>query len=264
MASGSSVIGAARWLRDVASWRAFLGHTMLYTTSSVVARFASGQPLSQVLMQGWCAGVVRQVGMNIEVRGLEHLRHAGGLVLVANHLSALDIPAIGSQLAVDYRWVAKSTLFRMPFLGWHLWASGHIPVDRRKAGNLDRMQAMVRDVFASGGAVLFFAEGTRSRDGALQEFKHGAFATAVTEQVPVVPLVIDGTQRLLTKGSIRFPRGVDTRIQLRVLAPIRPDADDDRELDERIDGLRAEVRAAMVAALDEMRGEPGAAEKAWR
>ncbi len=262
MASGSSIVGAARWLRDAASWRAFLGHTMLYTSSSVVARFVSGQPLSQVLMQGWCAGVARQVGMNIEAQGLERLQTAGACVLVANHLSALDIPAIGSQLAIDYRWVAKSTLFKMPFLGWHLWASGHIPVDRRKAGNLERMQAMVRDVFETGGAVLFFAEGTRSRDGALQMFKNGAFATAVTEGVPVMPIVVDGTQRLLTKGSIRFPRGVDTRIRLRVLPAVEAPADG--EFDARVDALRDQVRTTMVAALDDMRGEPGAAEKPWR
>jgi 1-acyl-sn-glycerol-3-phosphate acyltransferase len=248
--------GAGRWTLDVLTWRAFLGHTVVYCSGSVLARFAVGQPLSQKLMRGWCAGVVRQVGMRIESDGLERLQ-GPPRVLVSNHLSALDIPVIGSQLPIDYRWVAKSTLFRMPFLGWHLWASGHIPVDRRRLGNLDRMQAQVRDVLSVGGSVLFFAEGTRSRDGALQRFKNGAFATAVAESVPVQPIVVDGTEKLLVKGSIRFPEAPDRPVRLRVLDPVVPDAGEPGAVAE---DLRDRVRAAMVDALDELRGGTGRAE----
>lgn len=248
--------------RDVLSWRRFFGHTVVYCSTSVAARFVTGQKTSQRLMHGWCAGVVRQVGIDIVAEGLGRIEPGQPRVIVANHLSALDIPVIGTLLeAIDYRWVAKRSLFHMPFIGWHLWASGHIPVDRAKGGNLQRMQAQVRDVFAHGGSVLFFAEGTRSRDGALQRFKNGAFAVAVRENVPVQPLVLDGTERLMAKGSIAFPKAGEKRVRVRVLEPLAPSADDGRSFHARVADLRDRSRRVMVTALDQLRGTPGAAER---
>lgn len=247
--------------RDVLSWRRFLAHTVVYCSTSVAARFTVGQKTSQKLMKGWCAGVVRQVGIDILAEGTERMVPGHPRVIVANHLSALDIPVIGAVMDIDYRWVAKRSLFFMPFIGWHLWASGHISIDRKRAGNLERMQARVRETFDEGGSVVFFAEGTRSRDGALQKFKNGAFATAVTEGVPVLPLVVDGTERLLTKGSIAFPTAGEKKVRLRVLDAIAPDPASSGEFAPRVKSLRDRTRRAMVEALDEMRGGPGMAER---
>jgi 1-acyl-sn-glycerol-3-phosphate acyltransferase len=255
----SQLVRIGRTTRDVLSWRRFIAHTMFYCTSSTVSRFFVGKRFPQKLMREWCAGVVRQVGIVIDAEDLDLLPRDTPRVLVVNHLSALDIPVIGSQMTCDYRWVAKRSLFRMPFIGWHLWACGHIPVDRKRVGNLNRMNERIRDVLAEGGSVLFFAEGTRSRDGALGRFKNGAFATAVREGVPVVPIVIDGTERLLTKGSIAFPRGQQKVVRMRVLREIVPQAEG--EFDDRVDDLRTRTRAAMVSVLDEWRGATGAAER---
>jgi 1-acyl-sn-glycerol-3-phosphate acyltransferase len=247
--------------RDLMSWRRFFAHTVVYCSTSVAARFTVGQKTSQKLMKGWCAGVVRQVGIDILAEGTERLVPGEPRVIVANHLSALDIPVIGAVMDIDYRWVAKKSLFFMPFIGWHLWASGHISIDRKRAGNLERMRARVRDVFDEGGSLLFFAEGTRSRDGALQKFKNGAFATAVTEGVPVLPLVVDGTERLLVKGSIAFPNAGEKKVRIRVLDPIEPMGEGGGEFAACVVDLRNRTRRAMVAALDGMRGGPGLAER---
>lgn len=248
--------------RDILSWRRFLAHTVVYCSTSVAARFTVGQTTSQKLMKGWCTGVVRQVGIDILAEGLERLVPGQPSVIVANHLSALDIPVIGAVMDIDYRWVAKRSLFFMPFIGWHLWASGHLSIDRKRAGNLERMQARVREVLDSGGSVVFFAEGTRSRDGALQKFKNGAFATAVNEGVPVVPLVVDGTERLLVKGSIAFPKAGEKKVRIRVLDALEPAGEGAGEFAARVVDLRRRTRQAMVAALDELRGGPGMAERA--
>jgi 1-acyl-sn-glycerol-3-phosphate acyltransferase len=255
----SQLVRIGRTTKDVLSWRRFIAQTMFYCTSSTVSRFFVGKRLPQKLMRNWCAAVAREVGIVIEAEDLDLLPSDSPRVLVVNHLSALDIPVLGSQMTCDYRWVAKASLFRLPFIGWHLWACGHIPVDRKRAGNLNRMNERIRGVLAEGGSVLFFAEGTRSRDGALGRFKNGAFASAVREGVPVVPIVIDGTERLLTKGSIAFPRGQQKHVRMRVLPELAPTAEG--EFDDRVDELRERTRAAMVKVLDDWRGAAGAAER---
>ncbi|MCA9653007.1 MAG: 1-acyl-sn-glycerol-3-phosphate acyltransferase, partial [Myxococcales bacterium] len=190
---------------------------MVWCSSSVVARALTGPKLSQTIMRKWCEGIVRDVGIEVVAEGLEKIAGSPSII-VANHASLLDIPVAGSLLGdIDYRWVAKKQLFRLPLVGWHLWACGHIAVDRKSGGNLERMQQQVEQVLAQGASVLFFPEGTRSPDGALEQFRAGAFACAVRAGVPVLPIVLDGTEKLLTKGSLQFPRGSNKRVRVRVL-----------------------------------------------
>ena len=250
--------------RTVMSWRGFIGLCLVYCSSSVVARWLTGPKLSQIIMRRWCEGIVRDVGIEIVAQGVEKV--AGRpCVIVANHASLLDIPVIGSLLDIDYRWVAKKQLFYVPLVGWHLWACGHIPVDRKRAGNLERMQQMVEAVLAGGGSVVFFPEGTRSPDGGLKAFRSGAFACAVEAGAPVLPIVVDGTHELLVKGSLEFPRGANRRVRVRVLDRIEvPQSSAPKGSDEHtaaVESVRDEVRRRMVDALDELRGGPGRAEQ---
>lgn len=244
--------------RTVLSWRRFIGRCLVYCPSSVVARALTGPKLPQSIMRRWCQSIVRDVGIDIEAEGLERIRGRPS-VIVANHCSLLDIPVIGSLLDMDYRWVAKKQLFRVPLVGWHLWACGHIPVDRGKGGNLERMQRQIEQVLSEGGSVVFFAEGTRSSDGAMQRFRAGAFIAAVEAGVPVLPIVVDGTEQLLVKGSLQFPRATNKRVRVRVLD--RVEAPAQGELRARAEQLRDRTRARMVEGLDALRGGPGRAEQ---
>ncbi|MCA9708008.1 MAG: 1-acyl-sn-glycerol-3-phosphate acyltransferase, partial [Myxococcales bacterium] len=235
----------------VMSWRRFIGLCLVWCPSSVVTRALTGPKLPQTIMRRWCEGIVRDVGIEIVAEGLEKIAGRPS-VIVANHCSLLDIPVLGSVLDIDYRWVAKRQLFRVPLVGWHLWACGHIAVDRAKGGNLSRMQEQIERVLEAGGSVVFFAEGTRSPDGALQPFRGGAFISAVAAGVPVLPIVLEGTEQLMVKGSLKFPRGSNKRVRVRVLDRIEaPPADDPRQ---RADALRDLTRARMVEALDALRG----------
>ncbi len=253
-----TLIKIADGARVAMSWRRFIGMSLVYCPTSVVARALTGPRVPQGMLRHWCQNIVRQVEIDIAPEGLERVAGEPSII-VANHASLLDIPVIGSQLRLDYRWVAKRSLFRVPLIGWHLWACGHIAIDRKKGGNLERVQQQVEQVLAQGGSVLFFPEGTRSPDGALRAFKAGAFASAVRAGVPVLPIVADGTEKLLVKGSLRFPQGAHKRVRLRVLPRVPvPPGDDDQA---RIDALRDEVRRRMVEALDDLRGHPGAAER---
>lgn len=248
--------------RTVLSWRRFIGLCLLWCPTSVVARGLTGPRLSQGIMKRWCEGIVRDVGIDIVAEDLHKLAGPPS-VIVVNHASVLDIPVIGSLIGeIDYRWVAKKSLFRVPLVGWHLWACGHIPVDRSRGGNLSRMQERVEQVLGEGGSVVFFPEGTRSPDGALEGFRAGAFISAVQAGVPVLPIVLDGTHSLMVKGSLELPRSTHKRVRVRVLDRVElPTAGDAKD---RAEALRDEARRRMVAALDELRGGAGRAEQASR
>lgn len=120
----------------------------------------------------------------------------------------MDIPILFVCLPVEFRFVAKRSLFNIPFLGWHLWRSGHIPVERgqpqKAVKSLDKAAERIR----AGTAVVLFPEGHRNRqDGTLGPFKKGSFYLAVRAGVPVVPVTISGSRAVLKPDSLHIRPG---------------------------------------------------------
>ena len=169
-------------------------------------------------------------------------------VVVSNHFSQADPPII-ARVPWEMKWVAKAELFRIPIAGWLLRLSGDISVDRSDK----RSRAEVLDTAASylqrACSVMFFPEGTRSRDGRVRQFSDGAFRLAIKEGVPVLPIAIDGTHRALPKNSIWFDPDVED-IRVKVLAPVDTDG---HTLDEAR-ALQRTVRARIIAQIAEWRG----------
>jgi 1-acyl-sn-glycerol-3-phosphate acyltransferase len=145
-----------------------------------------------------------------EVSGREHVPREGGVLLIANHESFLDIPLIGTSLLHRHvTFVARESLARSRFLAWFLAGCRAILV-RRGASDRTALAAMVARLRA-GGAVAIFPEGTRSPDGRVHAFLGGAVFAAQRARVPVVPVGISGTREVLPKGR-RFPRRARLRI----------------------------------------------------
>lgn len=250
---------ATQWLSAAVSWRRIVGLIMGATTVSTVGGLG-GERVPQAVTRWWSDQVMRELGVELVAEGLDKAAAASPCIIVVNHCSQLDIPVVGAVLEVDYRWVAKKELFHIAFIGWHLSACGHIPVDRQKGGNFDRMNAKIDSVLGRGLSVLFFPEGTRSRSGAMKPFHSGAFNVAVRTGVPILPVVVDGTERLLEKGSIRYPGRGAKRVQVRVLDPIEAaPPQPGQSFTDRVARLKERTRNSMVTALDELRGTPGAA-----
>ena len=128
-------------------------------------------------------------------------------VFVANHQSQFDIPALALAMPSDFRMVAKRELLYIPIFGWALWLAGFVFVDRanREAAvkSLDRAVRKIK----KGTSIVVFAEGTRSRDGALLPFKKGGFVLALQAGVPIVPVSIRGGHDILPKGRLRMRPG---------------------------------------------------------
>jgi 1-acyl-sn-glycerol-3-phosphate acyltransferase len=168
-------------------------------------------------------------------------------VVVSNHQSNADIPVI-SRLPWEMKWVAKVELFRLPIVGWLLRLAGDIAVDRGDSESRSRVLVAARRYLRARCSVMFFPEGTRSRDGRVRSFAPGAFRLAIDAGVPVLPLAVDGTRDALPKHGWKFGSAIDAR--LRVLPPVPTNG---LKIDDA-DELRDRVRASIIAQIAAWRG----------
>ena len=173
--------------------------------------------LAHRLSTFWLKGVIRCAGVEIEVRGLEFLKPERSYVFAANHQSQFDIPVLGVVLPFQIRWLAKESLFRIPFFGWALRATGYIPIDRSNPRRgLKSLEAAAQKV-KEGFSVVIFPEGTRSPDGRLLPFKTGGFVLAIKSGQPVVPIAICGTRQIMPRGRLWVTPG---KVRVKIHQPI--------------------------------------------
>ncbi len=170
-------------------------------------------------------------------------------VVVSNHLSNADIPLI-SRLPWEMKWVGKKSLFDMPIVGWMMTWAGDIPVDRRDTKSRANVLKRATWYLKRKCSVIFFPEGTRSKDGVLLRWADGPFRLAIENGVPILPLAVDGTRDALQKNDWKF--GVADAIRLRVLDPISTDGLTSADAPE----LRQRVRRIVGEQLAEWRGVP--------
>ena len=180
----------------------------------------------------------------VRLEGREHGLAATPCVYVSNHQSMVDILAAFAT-RLPYLWVSKVENFYVPFLGWNMWLSGYVPLRRGNIASIRRMLRRCEASLRAGASLFVFPEGTRSPDGELKSFYRGAFWVAARYRVPVVPVIIEGTARVLPKRSFRI---VPQEVTVRVLPPVHPG--DFGWNDRR---LRDHVHEAMRAALAEIR-----------
>jgi len=168
-------------------------------------------------------------------------------VVVSNHQSLGDIAVI-SRLPWEMKWVAKAELWRLPVVKWLLKMSGDIPVDRRDPHSRASVISRARHYLRHRCSVMFFPEGTRSKDARVRRFQTGAFRLAIDAGAPVLPVAVDGTSEAIPKHGWRFGQQIVARV--RVLPPV-PTAG---RAPEEAAALAEEVRQLIVAQLAAWRG----------
>ncbi len=154
----------------------------------------------------------------VTVTGREHIRKNVPYVMVANHQSLLDILVL-FRLFRHFKWVSKVENFRVPCIGWNMTLNGYVPLRRGDTKSILEMMRLCDDAIAAGNPVMMFPEGTRSVDGKLRPFKHGAFTLALRNRVPILPIVVEGTGNALPKAGFVLKRGRHD-ITVRVLPEI--------------------------------------------
>jgi 1-acyl-sn-glycerol-3-phosphate acyltransferase len=197
-------------------------------------------------------------GTTLEVHGLEHVDVTQPYVVVANHESDWDpIVIFGALRRLPMRVVVKDQITRIPILGQALLLSGNVRVVRSdSAGDASRLRAGMADRDPEV-SILFYAEGTRSRDGSLRPFKKGAFATALDANLPVLPVGTAGTFHIWPPVTLRVRRG---RAVVEIGEPIAVAGRDPLDRDGLRDACHDAVRELRARARQRLRtagGDPG-------
>ena len=185
----------------------------------------------------WCARtwsrlILRTTGVTVEVSGLDRLERGRTYVFVANHQSIYDIPILFWSLPFQLRIIAKESLGRFPFLGWHLRRTGHLLVNRSRPDRA--IFAWASALTSRGLSLIVFPEGTRSRNGRVGRFKGGSFHLALEAGLPVVPLSVVGSRHVMLKGRLATYPG---HVRLVVHPPIQTTGmagDDSRTFAEQV------------------------------
>jgi 1-acyl-sn-glycerol-3-phosphate acyltransferase len=216
--------------------------TIVCATLAILAALLtrSGRPID-VMGRIWCRLIVVLCGIRIDVEGLEHLERGRSYILVSNHLSNFDIWCTAAVVPFWVHFVAKKELLRVPFFGQALALSNHIVIDRQNPESaIERINTAVART-PEGICILFYAEGTRSPDGKVHEFKKGGVTLGIRTGLPLVPMSISGTRKFLPKRCVVIRPGGGVKIVFD-----RPIETKGLELEVR-DELNARVRERVVA-----------------
>ncbi|MBO5720332.1 MAG: 1-acyl-sn-glycerol-3-phosphate acyltransferase [Bacteroidales bacterium] len=170
----------------------------------------------------WARAVCALSFVRIEVKGRENIDPKQSYVFVANHQGAFDIFLIYGYLKHNFKWVMKHTLRKVPMVGKACEAAKHIFVDRTNPKAIKRTIEEAKATLQGGMSVVIFPEGTRSADGKMKKFKRGAFQLAVDLNIPVVPLTINGSYKIMPKSTFLIYPG---KLTLQIHKPIMPPAE---------------------------------------
>jgi 1-acyl-sn-glycerol-3-phosphate acyltransferase len=166
-------------------------------------------------------------------------------VILSNHESFVDMLLL-SHLPWEMKWLSKETVFKIPLVGWLMTMAGDVRLIRGNKESIVEAMKDCSDRLGKRTSVMLFPEGTRTRDGSLGQFKDGAFRLAIEHQVPILPMVVNGTREALQAGSWKMNV---TDAEVRVMEPISTTG---LTLDD-VPELRERVRNIIAAELEAMR-----------
>jgi 1-acyl-sn-glycerol-3-phosphate acyltransferase len=222
-----------------------LATVVMGTLSTLASLFDPSGNRSHAIARLWSRILLLVGGMKVHVEGLEKVVPGAGYVIASNHLSLMDTPLVMAHIPLQFRFLAKRGLFKIPFIGGHLRRAGHVAIPREDArGSLKAMSEAARMIRERSVSALVFPEGGRST-GVLQEFKEGAAYIAIKAGVPIIPVAIGGTLQVLPMGSAVVRPGP---VSLRLGDPI-PTAG--LSLPDR-HRLTADIRARILELMEDL------------
>lgn len=191
----------------------------------------------------WSKRLLEQAEVTLEKSGVDHARGARAFVVMSNHQSLYDIPALYQTLPLRLRMVAKAELFKIPIWAQAMRAAGFVELDRsareRAIESLDRAKLAL----AGGTSIWIAPEGTRSRDGSLGPFKLGGFHLALGAGAPILPVTVVGTRLILPAKGARVAAGAQVRVT--VHPAIDPAAYGNEVNDELVRAVRNSIQSAL-------------------
>lgn len=183
----------------------------------------------------WARAILLVTPVRTSISGLDYLRPGQSYVIVCNHQSVYDILVLYGWFPLQFRWVMKQELRRMPFIGYACYKMGHIFVDRSNRAAAKASMEKAKKKISAGVSILFFPEGTRSKGDELLPFKKGAYKMAKDMQLPILPVSIKGANRVMPANSLKILPG---KIQLFIHEPITKQQVQDKSIEEMIQSTR--------------------------
>ena len=166
----------------------------------------SGNPV-HIIARIWSKSILFVSGIGVTVEGLANIDPSQSYVYMSNHRSNFDIPLLLGCLPIQFRWLAKAELFKIPIFGRAMCGAGYVKIDRSNRESAFKSIDQVAAKMRNGVSVMIFPEGTRSEDGDVQPFKKGGFVMAVDTGAPIVPVILRGSRSIMAKGSWRINPG---------------------------------------------------------
>jgi 1-acyl-sn-glycerol-3-phosphate acyltransferase len=176
-------------------------------TVSILSILGMSQFAGRYVAKFWGRAILWLTPVSVSRIGQTHIVAGQSYVVVANHQSIYDILLVYGYLPLDFKWVMKIELRKMPFVGFACEKMGHIYVDRRNRQASIRAMNAAKDQLVNGTSVFFFPEGTRNNGEKLMSFKKGAFRMARDLQLPILPVSISGANRVMPAGGKRILPG---------------------------------------------------------
>lgn len=184
-------------------WTALM--VMLAVSASVLMR---DPEVFRRAQRTWANGLIRFWGVTLRVHGAETVDTSRSYVVMANHLSYVDIVALFLALPIIPGFLAKSELAKIPFLSQALRSGGHVVIDRDQHSSAVQTLSKAADQVRAGKTVLIFPEGTRGDSDTIGDFKKGGFHLAKTANVPILPVGVRGSRAVFGRGSLLIRPGV--------------------------------------------------------
>jgi 1-acyl-sn-glycerol-3-phosphate acyltransferase len=207
-----------RLLYSTWCWSATLVLTVLFGSMAILTSWIP--PRGNVYLfwaRNWARAVLWFCGLGVKVEATPGALAVQEAIFMSSHESAIDILAMFVAIPHQVRFLAKKSLFYVPFLGWSMWLAGFVPVEREsKQSGLQALEELEKRL-RTGLSVLIFPEGTRSRDGKLGKFKKAGFLLAIRTGIPIVPIAIRDSRAILGGHGLLIRRGTAT---VRVGEPI--------------------------------------------
>jgi 1-acyl-sn-glycerol-3-phosphate acyltransferase len=214
--------------------------TIVLGIIAIVSAFfvRSSDPIHRIA-RFWAKLILWVSRITVTVDGLSKLDPSRSYVYMSNHQSNFDIPVLLAYLTVQFRWLAKKELFRIPIFSRGMRAAGYISIDRSNRASAFKSLAEAAQKVKNGVSVMIFPEGTRSLDGKIRSFKKGGFFLAIDSGVPIVPIVLHGTWSIMPKNRWRIEPG---HVHMDILEPIETSGYNRDSKDALIEKVRHVIR----------------------
>jgi 1-acyl-sn-glycerol-3-phosphate acyltransferase len=212
---------------------------IVFGIAAIVASFFDKRGiLPHLVARAWGMSILKASRIHVKVKGFSNIDPEKPYIFMPNHMSNFDIPVLLAHLKVQFRWLAKAELFRIPLFGYAMKRVGYISIDRSNRKSAYESLAQAAETIRNGRSVLIFPEGTRSRDQSVKTFKKGGFVMAVESGVPIVPVIIHGTWRIMSKNKLMIRPG---NVVMEIMKPIETKDYSRATKDELLEKVRSVI-----------------------